>query len=284
MQVRDYLGAMCTQLIQLLQALAVTLPGQLLLTMSGSTRAAAKMFNNPTLSDVKIEHVYEGKTCEYHAHKAVLCLASGYFLNAFTGSFKEASKSTIQLHEDNPECFEFLLNFIYTGIYDKDEIARLAGSDNLRRVLIPIGIYAVADKYDVVPIYGPAAEDVKTVLMSAAKDREDMLTTAIKAYYGTEVKTDGSMGRLITAVIFKQYKDLLNTEGFGKWLLAYPIFAADLALRSQRSKSLGDRDRAKCSNCSEKIVEIDIMREIRNCFHCPSCGHHQRVPTCEQEL
>ena len=45
MQVLDYLGAnavMCTQLIQLLQALAVTLPGQLLLTMSGSTRAAAK--------------------------------------------------------------------------------------------------------------------------------------------------------------------------------------------------------------------------------------------------
>jgi hypothetical protein len=45
MQVLDYLGAntvMCTQLIQLLQALAVTLPDQLLLTMSGSTRAAAK--------------------------------------------------------------------------------------------------------------------------------------------------------------------------------------------------------------------------------------------------
>jgi hypothetical protein len=45
MQVLDYVGAnavMCAQLIQLLQALAVTLSGQLLLTMSGSTRAAAK--------------------------------------------------------------------------------------------------------------------------------------------------------------------------------------------------------------------------------------------------
>jgi hypothetical protein len=45
MQVLNYPGAnsvLCTQLIQLLQALAVTFPGQLLLTMSGSTRAAAK--------------------------------------------------------------------------------------------------------------------------------------------------------------------------------------------------------------------------------------------------
>lgn len=46
------------------------------------------MFNNPILSDVKIKQVYEGKMREYHAHKALLCLASGYFLNAFTGGFK----------------------------------------------------------------------------------------------------------------------------------------------------------------------------------------------------
>ena len=46
------------------------------------------MFNNPTLSDVKIKQVYEGKMREYHAHKAVLCLESGYFLNAFTGGFR----------------------------------------------------------------------------------------------------------------------------------------------------------------------------------------------------
>ncbi|KAB2110314.1 hypothetical protein AG0111_0g1018 [Alternaria gaisen] len=236
------------------------------------------MFNNPTLSDVKIKQVYEGKTREYHAHKVVLCLASSYFLNAFTGNFKEASESTIELHEDKPEYFEFLLKFIYTGIYDKDEIVRLAGSDDCKRVLIPIGIYAVTDKYDVAQIYEPAAEDVKAVLMNAAKDRKDILTTCIKTHYGTEVKADGSMGRLITAVIFEQYNNLRNTEDFEKWLLAYPIFAADVALHSQRGKMLEEKRRARCSSCTKNIVEVDVMREISTSFTCPHCCSRGYLP------
>ncbi|RYN44530.1 hypothetical protein AA0114_g9949 [Alternaria tenuissima] len=235
------------------------------------------MFNNPTLSDVKIKQVYEGKMREYHAHKAVLCLASGYFLNAFTGSFKEASESTIELHEDKPEYFDFLLKFIYTGIYDKDEIVRLAGSDDCKCVLIPIGIYAVADKYDVAQIYEPAAEDIKAVLMNAVKDRKDILTTSIKAHYGTEVKADGPMGRLITAVIFEHHNDLLDTEDFETWLLAYPTFAADVALHFQRGK-IGGKDRAKCVKCLKKIVEIDVMGKINHAFFCPYCCSHQYLP------
>ncbi|CAN9202243.1 unnamed protein product [Alternaria alternata] len=240
--------------------------------MSGSTRAAAKLFNNPALSDVKIKQVYEGQTREYYAHKAVLCLESGYFLNAFTGGFREASESTIELHEDNPEYFGFFLKFIYTGIYDKDEIARLAGSDHSKRVLIPIGIYAVADKYDVAQIYEPAAEDVKVVLMNAVKDREGILTTPIKAHYGTEVKADGFMGRVITAVIFEQYNDLLNTEKFEKLLLAYPVFAADVALHSQRGKMLGGGC-VRCSICDR----LDFLREDGS-FVCSHCGHRRCVP------
>ncbi|RYN34218.1 hypothetical protein AA0119_g8784 [Alternaria tenuissima] len=242
--------------------------------------SSTTLFNNPALSDVKIKQVYEGQTREYHAHKAVLCLESGYFLNAFTGGFREASESTIELHEDNPEYFEFLLKFIYTGMYDKDEIARLAGSDDSKRILIPIGIYAVADKYDVTQIYEPAAEDVKAILMNAIKDRKDILTTCIKAHYGTEVKADGSMGHLITAVIFEQYNNLLNTENIEKLLLAYPIFAADVALHSQRAKILGEKDRARCSHCTKKIVEIGFIPKD-NRFHCPDCGCYQRASECK---
>jgi hypothetical protein len=198
----------------------------------------------------------------------------------YTYCLQEASEGTIELHEDNPECFEFLLKFIYIGIYDKGEIARLAGSDHNKRVLIPFRIYAVADKYDVGKLFESAAEDVKIVLMCAIKNREDILTTSIKAHYGTEVKADESMGRLITAVIFKQHNDLLDTKNFEKLLLAYPIFAADVALHSQRGKILGGKDRDMCSDCKQKLVEIDDLRK-KPYFYCPDCGCYQRVPACK---
>lgn len=48
----------------------------------------SRLFNNPALSDVKIKQIYNGKTREYFAHKAILCKESEYFMNAFTGNFK----------------------------------------------------------------------------------------------------------------------------------------------------------------------------------------------------
>ncbi|KAG9193591.1 hypothetical protein G6011_03626 [Alternaria panax] len=56
--------------------------------MSESKRSAARLFNSLALSDVKTKYVYKGQTREYHAHKAVFCLESEYFFNAFTSSFK----------------------------------------------------------------------------------------------------------------------------------------------------------------------------------------------------
>ena len=48
----------------------------------------ASLFNNPVLSDVTIKQIYKGKVREYHAHKAILCADSSYFLKAFTGNFR----------------------------------------------------------------------------------------------------------------------------------------------------------------------------------------------------
>ncbi|KAH7067999.1 BTB/POZ protein, partial [Paraphoma chrysanthemicola] len=76
------------------------------------------LLNNATLSDVIIKQIYKGKVREYYAHKAILCKESEYFLKAFTGNFKEATESTMELHDDDPELFELALKFIYTEHYD----------------------------------------------------------------------------------------------------------------------------------------------------------------------
>jgi hypothetical protein len=56
------------------------------------TSSACRLFNNPALSDVTIKQIYVDQVREYHAHKAVLCMESEYFLNMFTGKFKVRSR------------------------------------------------------------------------------------------------------------------------------------------------------------------------------------------------
>jgi len=177
----------------------------------------------------------------------------------------------MELHEDDPDHFEFFLKFIYTNEYDKHEIAKLAGDDKGKRVLVPIGVHAIADKYDVAKLYKPAAEDVKAVLLEAVEE-EDMLITAIQAHYGTEVNVDGAMGRLITDVVFDKHQGLLEIERFEQLLLAHSNFAADVALHSHRGKGLRTPKLAQCLHCKKQVVSIDHARKAgMRSFYCPNC-------------
>jgi len=227
----------------------------------------------------------------------VLCLASKYFLNAFTGNFKvsqqslerrsvesssdlqEASEGIMELHEDDPEHFEFLLKFIYTGAYNKHDIAKLAGSGSNKRILVPIGMHAIADKYDVAKLYEPAAEDVKAVLMEASKG-QDILITAIRAHYSTEVNVDGAMGRLITSVVFEKHQDFVRTKDFEQLLLAHPTFAADVALNSQRNNALSALTVALCNRCGNQNIDAASLRRAGKLhFCCPNCSRQNVLPT-----
>ena len=184
----------------------------------------------------------------------------------------------MELHEDDPEYFEFLLKFIYTGAYNKLEIAKLAGDDKSKRVLIPIGIHAVADKYDIAKLYEPAAEDVKAVLMEAVKDL-DMLITAIRAHYGTEVNVDGAMGRLVTSVVFEKHGDFVRTKDFEGLLLAYPTFAADAALHSQRCNGFCKGSLLQCRYCDCRVVNAEAVLKMRNSsWCCPNCSRPNVLP------
>ena len=51
-----------------------------------------RLFDQPTLSDVKIAQTINSSTREYYAHKAILCSQSKYFMKAFTGNFKVRSQ------------------------------------------------------------------------------------------------------------------------------------------------------------------------------------------------
>ncbi|XPS78973.1 hypothetical protein M3J09_010969 [Ascochyta lentis] len=164
-------------------------------------RSAADLFDNPAFSDVTILQFdgYE-ELHEYRAHKAVLCMESGFFREAFTEDYRE--KDSIKIKGDDNLHFELLLKYIYTNHYDTDEIAKLADKDSIERILIPMGICVVATKYMVPAIYEMTSEDVRMLLSTQETDTYTLLRVAIAAHYVQGSKADTPMGKLIVSVIF----------------------------------------------------------------------------------
>jgi hypothetical protein len=60
------------------------------------------MFNDPTLSDIKIKQTSNGKAREYFGHKAILRAQSDFFMKTFIGGFKVCSASCQELHCTDP--------------------------------------------------------------------------------------------------------------------------------------------------------------------------------------
>ncbi|KAJ4364906.1 hypothetical protein N0V95_000552 [Ascochyta clinopodiicola] len=190
-------------------------------------RSAAQLFNNSAFSDVKIKHVYNGHVREYFAHKAVLCLESRYFLKMFEGGFKEATTQVIELHDDDPDHFEFILKYIYTYRYDTGTIVKLAADDLKKRVMIPISVHAVADKYDVPRIYGPITIDIRSQLNTYAFE---LIKTAISAHYASVTSVGGLMGKTFSSILLESQRKFTDTPEYRELVISNPAFGADMAL------------------------------------------------------
>ncbi|KAF2123058.1 hypothetical protein BDV96DRAFT_639606 [Lophiotrema nucula] len=223
--------------------------------MSQDLKASARtLYNKQTLSDVKIKQTNYGKTLEYYAHKAVLCGQSEYFMQAFTGSFKEASENEMEFHEDDPDHFEFALKFIYTLEYDKDEIKRLTNNDPDKQLLIPIGIHAVADKYSITKLIAPASDHIKSQLESLRHNYDQSsLFAIISAYYETCADADSQVGQALVDILLTRYSDTAKGETFHALLKDFPTFSTDVALFSSRNDLLGGVGicAGTCSACKE---------------------------------
>ncbi|KZM22069.1 uncharacterized protein EKO05_0007858 [Ascochyta rabiei] len=250
-------------------------------------RSAAQLFNDPAFSDVKIKHVYNGKVREYFAHRAVLCLESRYFLKMFKGSFKvrkykrkleryltliqEAGTQVIELHDDDPDHFEFLLKYIYTYQYDTDTIIKLAMDDPERRVTIPISVYAVADKYDVPRIYDPITADVRSQLNI---DAFELLEAAISTHYASVASVGGPLGKLFASILLEGQRKFTDTPAYRELVFSNPVFGADMALALAH-----DMVNSKCPSCMvSSVVRSDVYLKKPNAtVRCQTCTYQVSV-------
>ncbi|KAF2123008.1 BTB/POZ protein [Lophiotrema nucula] len=211
--------------------------------------ASASLFNNPILSDIKILQICEGKTKEYYAHRQILAGQSSYFMRAFTGQFKEATEPTMELHDDDPELFEIMLKFVYTGIYNMNEINNIFHNDISKNVLVPVRLSILADKYDINGILPPAAEHALSKLRALSMGNFGSIKACIECLYGACVQPNTAIGQSIVAAMLKHGK------GSTKWgqelepmILRYPILGADIALHQNKQELLNVQKR-KCLEC-----------------------------------
>jgi hypothetical protein len=56
-----------------------------------------------------------GEKDQYIISKALLCQSSGYFRAALEGGWRETTEQEIDLQDEDPEAFEMLIQYLYTG-------------------------------------------------------------------------------------------------------------------------------------------------------------------------
>lgn len=59
---------------------------------------------------------------EFHVHRLVICPRSSYFRLVCKESFKEGITQKLDLVDEDPDVFQSVLTFLYTGIYETCKI------------------------------------------------------------------------------------------------------------------------------------------------------------------
>jgi hypothetical protein len=60
---------------------------------------------------------------EFHVHRVIICPRSSYFRLMCKENFKEGITKRLELTDEDPDVFQAVLTFLYTGIYETDKIA-----------------------------------------------------------------------------------------------------------------------------------------------------------------
>ncbi|KAF2123011.1 hypothetical protein BDV96DRAFT_681599 [Lophiotrema nucula] len=197
---------------------------------SGSDRKT--LFNNPTLSDVKLlQTSSNGQTIEYYAHRAILCESSGYFMTAFTSQFKEATEPAMELKDDDQNLFRVMLEYAYSHKYNGESIQDSEDGSSLGNLLAIIRLYSLAEKYDLPGLREATADHFQS---SCSYPSPEDWVKIVRLYYEVCIKVDGPMGRKVAHSIYR-FSIFAKTDIFKELVKEFPEFAIDLVLQSTRN-------------------------------------------------
>jgi hypothetical protein len=186
---------------------------------------------------------------------------------------KEDTSNEITVHDDDPELFEFALKCLYGFPYGieglkKDENFQDTG---LKEVIIPIGIFKIADKYDIPELRKAATQDLQDTLRYI--DKPDIFEAAINTYYAVYHQKNSPIGQILASEALDS--EFQHHPLFDQMMQRYPVFGADMALSIKaKDEGLLNFTHLKCFACES---EYAIMQEVwcpdihKSCPHCSSC-------------
>jgi predicted SprT family Zn-dependent metalloprotease len=142
---------------------------------------------------------------------------------------QEASEAVMELHDDDPDHFKFALEFIYTQHYNHNAANAITGKDDVvKRIQFAMGLYTVANKYEITKLMSPAANDLRSRLI--ASKSEEVLKSVIRAHYRSCSVPEHHMGKIIAKTTMRRYHAFFKTADFKSLLATIPAFASDIAL------------------------------------------------------
>jgi len=147
-----------------------------------------------TLGNTMID-IYVGtgaQTKQFHIHKALLCAKIPYFDKMFNSGFKEEIQNKAHLPEDDPESFDILQEWIYTGTLPKYRITKEQGKGTVANFSSK-RLYALVDKLCLDSLKDQIATDILAAsetgnILPSLADIGDMIdhlpeTSAFRRYF-----------------------------------------------------------------------------------------------------
>ncbi|KAI7233407.1 hypothetical protein KC343_g7734 [Hortaea werneckii] len=168
-----------------------------------------------TYSDLTL--VCGGK--EFYVHKIILDAQSPVFHKLLNGSFKEAGKSRVEVHDD-PEAFEVLVHYLYNFTLPES-----TSSDSRSKPAFAVRLYAIADKYNVEPLRDMAAQRLrKTIDVRAVP----AFVEAVRMVDELTPPTDKTLWKIVLPLMTGNITFLLGDQDFRDLLQDMPQLMYEL--------------------------------------------------------
>jgi hypothetical protein len=145
---------------------------------------------------------------------------------------QEATDKIIKIHEDDPVYFELLLKFLYTHRWDQaiaNKKGPVAKTSLELKYSNPIGVGALAEKYDVPGLFECAAKQFPANDTCGSHERwvnREKAKLMVEAHYSQCMVANPFLGRRICGYVLKT--GLVQRTDFSAMVEKYPNLAGDL--------------------------------------------------------
>lgn len=195
----------------------------------------------------KMVKIYVGpKRKRWVVHKDVICERSDYFRKAFTGSWKEAEKSRIYLHEDDPKVFGHFIDWIYgksLACYKQHENPADIDYGHVKEWC---ALYVFADKISLQELAVEALEQYKICSEGTLPCTEE-----IQYIYENTPESSALREHAVNALVVKFYGR--GPDDFDFWadaIACRPEFTRDIAKALKAHVRVATTKECEFDNCS----------------------------------